>query len=276
VATDPPVLRVADLSVALGGRVVLDRVSFELARGSVAGLIGPNGAGKTTLLTTILGFQSAQSGSVNLFGPGDGHRPARVGYVPQKIVLDPDLPLRARDLVSLGLDGGRLGVALPSARRRRRVERALDAVGALDLADARVGRLSGGEQQRVLIAHAVVRKPDLLLLDEPLANLDLRAEREVVGLVTGLARNEGIAVLLSTHDVNPLVGTMDEVVYLAAGKAASGPVDEVVTSEVLSALYGHRVDVVRVAGTIVVVAAPASQPEGVDRPDSERARRSRS
>jgi len=257
------VLEVTDLTVVLGGRVVLDNVTFDLARGSVAGLIGPNGAGKTTLLKAILGFVTAQSGSLKR-SAADGRAVAKVGYVPQKIDLDPDMPLRARDLVGLGLDGSRLGFPLPSRKRRTRIDEALEAVGAAQFADKRVGRLSGGEQQRVLIAHAVIRQPDLLLLDEPLANLDLRSEREVVDLVASLARDSGIASLVSTHDVNPLVGAMDKVVYLAAGKSASGRVDEVVTTEVLSALYGHQVDVLRVHGRVVVSAAPGPPPPHVD------------
>jgi zinc/manganese transport system ATP-binding protein len=257
------VLEVTDLTVVLGGRVVLDNVTFDLARGSVAGLIGPNGAGKTTLLKAILGFVTAQSGSLKR-SASDGRAVAKVGYVPQKIDLDPDMPLRARDLVGLGLDGSRLGFPLPSRKRRTRIDEALEAVGAAQFADKRVGRLSGGEQKRVLIAHAVIRQPDLLLLDEPLANLDLRSEREVVDLVASLARDSGIASLVSTHDVNPLVGAMDKVVYLAAGKSASGRVDEVVTTEVLSALYGHQVDVLRVHGRVVVSAAPGPPPPHVD------------
>ncbi len=257
------VLEVTDLTVVLGGHVVLDNVAFDLARGSVAGLIGPNGAGKTTLLKAILGFVTAQSGSLRR-STGDGRGTARIGYVPQKIDLDPDMPLRARDLVGLGLDGSRLGFPFPSRKRRALVDEALEAVGAAQFADKRLGRLSGGEQQRVLIAHAVIRNPDLLLLDEPLANLDLRSEHEIVDLVAALARQRGIASLVSAHDVNPLLGAMDKVVYLAAGKSASGRVDEVVTTEVLSALYGHQVDVLRIHGRVLVSAAPGPPPPLVD------------
>jgi zinc/manganese transport system ATP-binding protein len=257
------VLEVSDLTVSLGGRVVLDKVSFELTRGSVTGLIGPNGAGKTTLLRTILGFEAPRSGSVQ-HSCGDGSKKAKIGYVPQKIRLDPDMPLRARDLVGLGLDGSRLGFALPSRRRRKLIEDALGAVGASELADIRVGRLSGGEQQSVLIAHAVIRQPDLLLLDEPLANLDLRSEHEIVSIVARLAREQRIAVLVSTHDVNPLLGVMNQVIYLAKGRAASGSADEVIATDVLSALYGHHVDVLRVHGRIVVSASPGTFSTYVD------------
>jgi zinc/manganese transport system ATP-binding protein len=177
-----------------------------------------------------------------------------VGYVPQKFLLDPDMPLRGRDLVALGLDGHRLGVPLPSRGRRARVEEMLDAVDARGIADARVGQLSGGEQQRILIAHALISRPKLLLLDEPLANLDLRSAQEVVRLLARIAREQRIAILISAHEMNPLLPVMDRIVYLAAGRAASGSVDEVVRSDVLGRLYGHHVDVLRVHGRVIVVA----------------------
>ena len=172
--------------------------------------------------------------------------------MPQKLVIDQDMPLRARDVVSLGLDGHRLGFGFPSRQRRELVDAALADVGADGYADARVGELSGGEQQRVLIAHALISRPKLLLLDEPLANLDLRSEQEIVAVLGKLAREHEISVLLSAHDMNPLLGVMDRIVYVANGHAASGPTDEVVTSEGLSKLYGHHVDVVRVHGRVLV------------------------
>ncbi len=174
--------------------------------------------------------------------------------MPQKFLLDPDMPLRARDLVGLGLDGHRLGIPLPSKARRRQIDEMLDAVDAGSLADARVGRLSGGEQQRILIAHALISRPNLLLLDEPLANLDLRSAQEVVGLLARIAREQRIAILISAHEMNPLLPVMDRIVYLAAGRAASGTTAEVVRSDVLTKLYGHHVDVLRVHGRILVVA----------------------
>ncbi len=245
-------LAVDGVTVRLGGRSILDDVTFTLRRGEFTGLIGANGAGKTTLFRVILGLQAPTAGRVAL---GDGGRTGgRVGYVPQKFLLDPDMPLRGRDLVGLGLDGHRLGPALPSRRRSRRVEEMLEAVGATGFADTRVGRLSGGEQQRILIAHALISDPDLLLLDEPLANLDLRSAQEVVGLLARIAREQQIAILISAHEMNPLLPVMDRIVYLASGRAASGMAEEVVRSDVLSALYGHHVDVLRVHGRVIVVA----------------------
>jgi len=253
-------LRLDRVDVQLGGREILRDVSFSIQPGEFTGLIGPNGAGKTTLLRVILGLQPVTSGSVLLDGSPRPARDASIGYVPQKLAIDPDMPLRVRDVVSLGVDGNRFGISLPSRARRARVAEMLAAVGAERYADARIGELSGGEQQRVMIAHALISRPRLLLLDEPLANLDISSEQGIVSVLARLARAEGVAVLLSAHDMNPLMPVMDRIVYVAGGRVAVGSADEVVQPEVLSRLYGRHVDVIRVHGRILVVAAP----EGFD------------
>ena len=173
--------------------------------------------------------------------------------------------MRARDLVALGADGDRYGLRLRSASRNDAVREMLHAVDADRFADARVGHLSGGEQQRVLIAQALISRPRLLLLDEPLANLDLRSGQEIVSLLARIAREQQIAVLLSAHDMNPLLPVMDRVVYVAGGRAASGAAAEVVTSEVLTRLYGHRVEVLHVHGRVLVVAGEAAETDPAHR-----------
>ncbi len=238
----------------LDGRRVLDDVSVHVGAGQFTGLIGSNGAGKTTLFRVILGLTPASAGEVLIAGRPRSRRNPLIGYVPQKFSLDPDAPLRARDLVALGVDGHRFGPVMPSRKRRAVVDEMLDAVGGRGFADTRVGLLSGGEQQRVLIAHALASRPQLLLLDEPLANLDLRSASEVVALVAGIARRQRLAVLISAHEINPLLPVMDQIVYLAAGRAVQGRTEDVITSEVLSRLYGHHVDVLNVHGRILVVA----------------------
>jgi zinc/manganese transport system ATP-binding protein len=250
------VLAVRQASVSLSGRSILKDIDFALESGEFCGLIGANGSGKTTLLRTILGFVAPTSGTVRIDGGGSS-RASSVGYVPQKFVLDPYMPMRARDLVALGLDGNRLGVPLPSPGRRRKVDEMLEAVDATRIADQRIGALSGGQQQRVLIAHALIRRPRLLLLDEPLANLDMRSVAGIVALLRRLSRELRTTVLLSAHDMNPLLSAMDRIVYLAHGRAASGGADAVVRTEVLSQLYGYHIDVVRVHGRVIVVAAEA-------------------
>ena len=266
--TRDDVLTVDGISARLGGREVLHDVRFTIRPGEFVGLIGSNGAGKTTLLRVILGLLPPAAGKVRVNGRQRGQRGAGkgssgIGYVPQKIQLDPDMPLRARDLVGLGLDGNRLGIPLPSRSRRKLVDEMLRAVDAEHIGNARVGNLSGGEQQRILIAHALISRPGLLLLDEPLANLDIASEQEVVALLARIAKEQRIAVLISAHEMNPLLPVMDRIVYLAAGRAASGPTDEVVRSEVLSKLYGHHVDVIHVHDRVLVV---AGRGDGLDIP----------
>jgi zinc/manganese transport system ATP-binding protein len=211
------------------------------------------------LLRVILGLIDPTGGRVVVSGGGRSRRNPQIGYVPQKISLDADMPLRARDLVGLGLDGHRFGISRPSLSRAAAIEEMLDAVGATGFADARVGHLSGGEQQRVMIAHALISRPRLLLLDEPLANLDIRSAAEVVELLVRIAAEQHVAVLLSAHDMNPLMAAMDRVVYLAEGRAASGVTDEVVTTETLSRLYGHHVEVIHVQGRVLVVSGAEHQ-----------------
>ncbi len=253
------VLSVEGIGVRLGGRDVLSDVSFSIRPGEFTGLIGSNGAGKTTLFRVILGLQAAATGSVLVGGRPRSRRNPMIGYVPQKYVLDADMPLRARDVVGLGIDGHRFGIPGRSRDRRDRIEEMLVAVDAEGFADARVGNLSGGELQRVLIAHALISRPRLLLLDEPLANLDLRSGHEIVLLLARIAAEQRIAVLISAHEMNPLLDVMDRIVYIAGGRAASGTTEEVVRADVLSRLYGYHVDVLHIHGRVLVVAGAAER-----------------
>ena len=254
-----PAVAFAGVTLRRGERRILERVSFAIAAAEFIGVIGANGAGKSTLLELTLGLLAPTSGTITVFGHDPRRKRGGVGYVPQRIDLDPDLPLRARDYVALGVDGERYGLPLPRRARTARVDEALRAVDAAALAERPVGRLSGGERQRLAIAQAIAGNPALLLLDEPLANLDLRSAVEVVALVSRLGRERAMTVMLVAHDVNPLLRAMDRVLYLADGRAAIGTVDEIVNENVLSRLYDQPVDVLRVRGRIVVVAG-----EGVD------------
>jgi zinc/manganese transport system ATP-binding protein len=260
------VLALEGVGVRLAGRQVLSDVTFSVRSGEFTGVIGSNGAGKTTMFRVILGLESPGAGHVR-FGqagkesPEKKRRPA-IGYVPQKVSLERDLPLRARDLVGLGVDGNKLGLPLRSKARQQAVDEMLEAVGATSFADSRVGTLSGGEQQRVLIAHALVSKPRLLILDEPLSNLDLGSGQEIVELLGELVRRQGVAVLMAAHDINPLLPVMDRVVYIASGRAASGTAEEVVRPDVLTALYGYPVSVLNAEGRILVIAGADVQPVG--------------
>ena len=252
-----PAIRLRDAAVDFERRAVWQHADLEVALGEFVVVLGPNGAGKTTMLRVLLGLQQLSEGSVEVLGgqPRRGRR--SVGYVPQRRTLDPDLGVRARDLVGLGVDGDRWGVPLAgSARRRRRdlVDATLEAVGATAYADRPVGRLSGGEQQRLLLAQALVTQPRILLLDEPLASLDIRSQGVISALVASVARERGITVVLVAHDINPLAPFVDRVVYLARGGMVSGPADEVISTETLTALYDYPVEVLRDSrGRIVVV-----------------------
>lgn len=258
------VLELNHIGVRFGDCRVLDDIHVQVRPGEFIGLIGPNGAGKTTLLRVILGLLSPSEGSVYVTGKPVRHGNRSVGYVPQKIHLDPDTPLRGRDLVGLGLDGHRWGIPLPRRSRRQRIDEVLAAVDALQFADAPVGRLSGGEQQRLMIAQALLMDPKILLLDEPLSNLDIRSAYEVVRLVSRIGKEKGIAVIMVAHDINPLLGCMDKVMYLVQGHAVMGKVDDVIQSDVLSRLYGYDVEVLRVRGRILVVGEQESGPDVLD------------
>jgi zinc/manganese transport system ATP-binding protein len=240
------------LSVVLRGRPVLEDVNFSIKAGEFVAVIGPNGAGKSTLLRVLLGLITPTSGSVHVLGRPVARGNPRIGYVPQHQTFYESTPLRARDMVALGVNGTRYGPPTPNREGARKVQQALEDVRATTYADMPIARLSGGEQQRLMLAQALVGDPELLLLDEPLANLDIRSRRDVVDLVRDISRARRIAVLFVAHDVNPLLGCMDRVLYIANGHAVIGPQDEIVRSEVLSDLFGFPVHVIRAGGHVLV------------------------
>jgi zinc/manganese transport system ATP-binding protein len=252
-------------AVRIGGRSILSDVSLTIGHGEFVAVLGPNGAGKSTLMKAILGLVPLTHGSVNVLGRPPQQARAQIGYLPQRQSFDTATRVRGVDLVTLGLDGARWGVPVPltpRARRRRReerqrVEEVIALVGAGAYAHRAIGELSGGEQQRLLIATALVRRPRLLILDEPLDSLDLPNQAAVAGLIRRIASAEDVAVLLVAHDVNPLAAYLDRVIYLAGGQALCGEVDEVITAQTLTALYGTQVEVLRTSdGRLVVVGQP--------------------
>jgi zinc/manganese transport system ATP-binding protein len=250
------VVEVRGLALRFGPRTLFEELSFQLDEGSFIAVLGPNGVGKTSLVRILLSLQKPTAGQVLIDGAEPGRARARIGYVPQQRAFDRDLPLRGRDLVRLGLDGHRWGIG---AADTNRIDEALIQVGAAHYAQAAVGRLSGGEQQRLRVAQALVCEPRLLLLDEPLLSLDLASQRVVVDLLDKHRRQAGTPVLFVTHDVNPVLPYVDQVLYLAGGVWAIGAADEVMTSETLSALYGTEVDVLRVRDRLVVVGTPDAE-----------------
>src|SRR5690606_9589492 len=246
-------------ALAFGERTLWSGLDLTIEPGEFVAVLGPNGSGKTTLLKVLLGLQSLSAGSVRVAGaaPGKGNR--RVGYVPQQRALDQGLTLRGRDLVGLGLDGDRWGTGLRGLRtRRRKVAEAVESVGATPYASSPVGLLSGGEQQRLRVAQALIGDPDVLLCDEPLASLDLTHQRTVTELIEERRRQTGTAVLFVTHEINPVLPYVDRVLYLVGGRFRVGTPAEVMTSATLSELYGAQVEVVRVGGQIHVAGAQSA------------------
>jgi len=259
--------------MGLGERVLWDGLDLRVAAGEFIAVLGPNGSGKTTLLKVLLGQRELTGGTVRIGGRAPGGAGTGVGYIPQQQAMDIDVPLRARDLVGLGLDGHRLGLGFGARRafgtrfgtrfgapaggrsRRATVDAALAAVGATEYANSPVGRLSGGEQQRLRVAQALVGDPSVLLCDEPLLSLDLANQRVVSELIDARRTEAATAVLFVTHEINPVLPLVDRVLYLVNGQFRVGTPDEVMTSEVLSELYRTRVDVLRLRDRLVVVGA---------------------
>ena len=255
-----PAVRLVDAAMRFGERTLWESLDLTVARGEFLAVLGPNGAGKSTLLRVLLGLERLSAGSAEVLGRPPRRGNASVGYIPQQRAFDRELPLRGRDLVRLGLDGHRWGLPLPSANARARVDDALEEVGASGYADGPIGLLSGGEQQRLGIAQALLHDPELLLCDEPLLNLDLRHQREVARLIARRQREAGTAVIFVTHEVNPILSMVDRILVLVGGRWALGSPDQVLTTETMSELYQSAVDVLRVRGRVVVVGAPEDSP----------------
>jgi zinc/manganese transport system ATP-binding protein len=254
------------VSVVRSGRTVWSQGTFTVRPGAVVGVIGPNGAGKTTLFQLALGLLPPASGRLEVLGapPRRGNR--RIGYVPQNYTAALGDAVRCRDLVTLGLTGGRFGLRRTSPAERARVDEALARVGASAHTDRRMSELSGGQQQRVAIAQAIVDDAELLLLDEPLANLDLRNQQEIVQLLGELHRERDVTIMVVAHDLNPLLPVLTDAIYLLDAHPHHDEIGEVVQEELLTHLYGTPVGVVRTAQGDLFTRAAWRDPQ------SERAR----
>ncbi len=250
-----PAIELSGVTLARAGRTILSNVSARIRSGEFIGVFGPNGAGKTTLLHAILGLLRPAAGELRVLGsvPRRGNRAA--GYLPQQHSPVADLRLRGWNFVASALHGERWGLPLLGKAGRREVDWAIETVEARAIAGRPLRQLSGGELQRLLLAQAILGKPKLLLLDEPLISLDPHFQQVVVALVQRVRQTLGITVLFTAHDLNPLLGAIDRVLYLGSGRAALGTVEEVMTSEVLSRLYDTPIEVLHVKGRILVVSA---------------------
>jgi zinc/manganese transport system ATP-binding protein len=245
-APNTNVIQAKELAGGYAGRTVWSGANLAVDQGEFMAVLGPNGAGKSTMLKILLGLLPPLAGEIRVLGSPPRRGSPYIGYVPQGRSLEGAVAFRGVDLVALGLDGHRWGFRLPSRSSHENqdlVARALEAVGASGYARRRVGEMSGGERQRLMLAQALVSKPRLLLLDEPFANLDVRHQAVMAGLVAEVAREQALSVLLVAHDINPLRSVVDRVCYLAGGGVAIGTPDEVVSGPVLSRLYGGPVEV---------------------------------
>lgn len=258
-----PVVELTGARLAFGDRVLWDALDLTVAPGEFVAVLGPNGSGKTSLLKTLLGQHRLDAGTATIAGSTPSSANRAVGYIPQQERHDEHVPLRGRDLVGFGVDGNRWGVGLlDRARRTRLVDEALRQVQATDFADAPIGLLSGGEQQRLRVAQALVGDPRLLLCDEPLLSLDPANQGRVAALIDQRRRNHDTAVIFVTHEINPVLPYVDRVIYLVNGRFRIGTPDEVMTTETLSELYGSQIEVVRVRGRLIVVGADESACHG--------------
>ena len=241
------------VTIAVGGRTILADVSLDIAPGEFIGVLGANGAGKTTLMRAMLGVVPLRSGTIRVLGEPVRRGNPAIGYAPQTRSPVAQAHISGWDFVASVAGGHRWGLPWRGAAERRDIARALELVGAEDLARRPLRDLSGGERQRLVIAQALVGAPRLLLLDEPLISLDPHRQQAVIDMVRDIGRALQLTVLFSAHEINPLLGALDRVLYLGGTQAALGSVDEVVTGPVLSRLYGADIDVIRLEGRIFVM-----------------------
>ena len=253
---DTDIITAAGLAIGYRDSFIWKDANFSIQKGQFVGVLGPNGAGKTTLFRLVLGLLQPSKGTLSVFGEKPKRGNLRIGYVPQRHQIDIEIVIEALEVVRLGTCAGRWGFDSPAQARRERAEalRALTDVNALELAHRPLGALSGGEQQRVFLAQAISGNPELLLLDEPLANLDIRREGELVELIQSVVKTRDVTVLLIAHNINPLLPVLDRLMYIANGHIATGNPGDVLNSESLSKLYNAPVEVLRDSrGRIAIV-----------------------
>ncbi|MFF2297357.1 metal ABC transporter ATP-binding protein [Arthrobacter sp. NPDC058127] len=251
-----PVVSLRGAGLQFGQRALWKDLDVDIQAGEFFAVLGPNGSGKTSFLKVLLGLQQLHSGTATVAGHPVERGSRKIGYIPQQKSFAPDTPLRARDLVALGVDGHRWGLRIKAKAVNERVDALLDLVGASDYARVPLGQLSGGEQQRLRVAQALAAEPELLLCDEPLLSLDLHHQQAVSALINQQCHERNSAVVFVTHEINPVIDYVDRVLYLAGGRFRVGTPEEVMTTEVLSELYNSRVEVIRANGRIVVVGLP--------------------
>ncbi|MGQ9649012.1 MAG: ABC transporter ATP-binding protein [Phycisphaerae bacterium] len=258
---------IRDLIVRAGRRNILAIENLQLPKGQLIGILGPNGAGKSTFLRCLLGLQRHAAGEVIVLGKplaqlgmrGLGLLRRRIGYVPQLLSSPGEIPLTVREVIAIG----RTGIAGPLWPLRTKdwqiIDEWVERLGLTSLTRRGYGEISGGEQRKVLIARAMVQQPDLLLLDEPTANLDLGWRERIVAIVRDLYASSGMTVILVSHDLEVLPSVCGRVIILREGRlVADGSPDNVLTDERLEMLYGPGLTVLKRGGRLLAVPAEAS------------------
>ena len=246
------------LELAYGGRSVLRDIHLQIANKQFVALLGANGAGKTTLLKSLMGVVKPQAGTIQVLGQPAGVLSRQIGYVPQVRSFLASARITGMDFVASAIDGHRWGWPWVPRQARSEIAWALDTVQATELAKRSVMDMSGGERQRLMLAQALLGRPRLMLLDEPLISLDIHHQARVIRLVKSLQLELGITVLFSAHEINPLLEAADQVLYLGNGQAEIGSVERVIQSDVLTRLYATPVDVLRHGGRIFVMAGQSA------------------
>ena len=260
------------VSIKLAGRTILAGVSFAVEEKEFIGMLGANGAGKTTLMRAALGLVPLSGGAISVLGRPATRGNASVGYVPQNRGNVASLRLTGYDIVASAAGGAGWGLPRLDAAMRREIDWALEAVDARALARRSLSEISGGERQRLFLAQALLGRPRLLLLDEPLISLDPAHQKSVVEIARRLRDELKIAIVFSAHELNPLIHAIDRVLYLGAGKAVLGAVDEVITGPVLSKLYGAQIEVVRIKDRVFVMAGDVDVERDAHRHEHDGAR----
>lgn len=250
-----PIVQLSNATLTRGKRPLWSNLNLAIKPGEFIAVLGPNGAGKTSLIKVLLGQLPLTTGSASINGKAPGENNDQIGYIPQQKNFDTSLPIRGRDLVELGLNGSRFGLHRPHKATKQLVDKAIRNVHAMEYANMPIGLLSGGEQQRLRVAQALVGEPQLLLCDEPLLSLDLASQRTITELLDSYRTTSNTAILFVTHEINPILPFVDKVLYIANGRWVVDTPKQVLQSKTLSQLYGAAIEVVTVHGRLLVVGA---------------------
>lgn len=240
-------VELVDASAARGSKLIWSNANVRIPAGAFTAVIGPNGSGKSSLVALLTGQLKPHSGELRVFGEPARSGNIQIGLVPQNHALENSRSILCRDVVALGMAGTRWGLGLRGKAVAAAVNDALRAVDATHFADRRIGEVSGGQRQRIWIAQALVTRPHLLVLDEPLAGLDLQGQVDLVELVHRINHDLGVTVLFVTHDLNPLLAHIDSVLYILDAQPHFGRAGDVIDTQLLTRLYGTAVQVTRTA-----------------------------